>query len=108
MSNLLGDKHLLFIMAEEQKEMQVELAQEETKKVAPVATTSAEADENFDWEAYANDDVIPASEKEELANRYAETLSSVVEKEVVEGTPSKPLPLSFVCGKYSRRRRTSG
>ena len=44
MSNLLGDKHLLFIMAEEQKEMQVELAQEETKKVAPVATTSAEAD----------------------------------------------------------------
>lgn len=86
MSNLLGDKHLLFIMAEEQKEMQAELAQEETKKVAPVATTSAEADENFDWEAYANDDVIPASEKEELANRYAETLSSVVEKEVVEGT----------------------
>ena len=86
MSNLLGDKHLLFIMAEEQKEMQVELAQEETKKVAPVATTSAEADENFDWEAYANDDVIPASEKEELANRYAETLSSVVEKEVAEGT----------------------
>ena len=86
MSNLLGHKHLLFIMAEEQKEMQVELAQEETKKVAPVATTSAEADENFDWEAYANDDVIPASEKEELVNRYAETLSSVVEKEVVEGT----------------------
>ena len=86
MSNLLGDKHLLFIMAEEQKEMQAELAQEETKNVAPVATTSAEADENFDWEAYANDDVIPASEKEELANRYAETLSSVVEKEVVEGT----------------------
>ena len=31
MSNLLGDKHLLFIMAEEQKEMQVELAQEETR-----------------------------------------------------------------------------
>ena len=66
--------------------MQVELAQEETKKAAPVATTSAEADDNFDWEAYANDDVIPASEKEELVNRYAETLSSVVEKEVVEGT----------------------
>ena len=76
-------------MTEEQKEMQVELAQEETKKVAPVATTSAEADEDFDWEAYANDDVIPASEKEELANRYAETLSSVVEKEVVEGTVSQ-------------------
>ena len=35
MSNLLGDKHLLFIMAEEQKEMQVELAKEEVKKTAP-------------------------------------------------------------------------
>ena len=66
MSNLLGDKHLLFIMAEEQKEMQVELAKEEVKKTAPAVAT-AEADEDFDWEAYANDDVISASEKEELA-----------------------------------------
>ncbi len=32
MSNFIRDKHLLFIMAEEQKKMQVELAQEETKK----------------------------------------------------------------------------
>lgn len=83
MSNLLAEKEL--IMTEEQKEMQVELAKEEVNKTAPAVAT-AEADEDFDWEAYANDDVISASEKEELAKKYADTLSSVVEKEVVEGT----------------------
>ena len=41
-------------MTEEQKDLQAVSA-----KVAQM--TSAEADENFDWEAYANDDVIPSS-----------------------------------------------
>ena len=59
--------------------------QEELKKVAPVATT-ADPDDNFDWAAYENDDVVPAAEREALAKRYEETLSSVAEKEVVEGT----------------------
>ncbi|WP_237566950.1 30S ribosomal protein S1 [Odoribacter sp. Z80] len=71
-------------MSEEQKEMQAEAAEKNVKKVAPV--TSAEPDENFDWDAYANDAVVPASEKEALAQKYAETLSKVGEKEVVEGT----------------------
>ena len=93
-------------MSEEQKEMQVEAAEKAAKKVAPV--TTAEPEENFDWDAYENDAVVPASEKDALTQKYAETLSKVGEKEVVEGTPSKPLPLSFVCRKYSRRRRTSG
>ncbi len=70
-------------MTEEQKMAQAESAKEE-KKVAPV--TTAEADENFDWDAYANDAVISESEKEALVQRYADTLSKVVEKEVVEGT----------------------
>ena len=70
-------------MSEEQKTVQAEAAEKEVKK-APVAT--AEADENFDWEAYANDDVTPASQKEVLTQKYAETLSKVGEKEVVEGT----------------------
>ena len=83
MSNLLGDKHLLFIMAEEQKEMQVESAEKETQKVAPV--TSAEADDNFDWEAYENDDVTPVSQKKELEEKYAGTLSQIAEREVVDG-----------------------
>ena len=66
-------------MTEEQKDLQ-------TVSAKAAQTTSAEADENFDWEAYANDDVTPASEKETLAQKYADTLSKVVEKEVVEGT----------------------
>ena len=71
-------------MSEEQKEMQVEAAEKATKKVAPV--TSSEPDDSFDWDAYANDAIVPASEKEALTQKYAETLSKVGEKEVVEGT----------------------
>ena len=71
-------------MSEEQKEMQVEAAEKAAKKVAPV--TTAEPVENFDWDAYENDAVVPASEKDALTQKYAETLSKVGEKEVVEGT----------------------
>ena len=71
-------------MSEEQKEMQVEAAEKAAKKVAPV--TTAEPEENFDWVAYENDAVVPASEKDALTQKYAETLSKVGEKEVVEGT----------------------
>ena len=71
-------------MSEEQKEMQVEAAEKAAKNVAPV--TTAEPEENFDWDAYENDAVVPASEKDALTQKYAETLSKVGEKEVVEGT----------------------
>lgn len=70
-------------MSEEQKEVQAEAAEKETKKVAPV--TSAEADDNFDWDAYANDDVTPVSQKKELEEKYAGTLSQIAEREVVDG-----------------------
>ncbi len=70
-------------MSEEQKEMQVESAEKETQKVAPV--TSAEADDNFDWDAYENDDVTPVSQKKELEEKYAGTLSQIAEREVVDG-----------------------
>ena len=61
------------------------MAEEEVKPVA-VETASKEADDNFDWEAYENDEVVPASEKEKLMKKYEGTLSSIGEKEVVEGT----------------------
>ncbi|WP_298616906.1 30S ribosomal protein S1 [uncultured Odoribacter sp.] len=70
-------------MSEEQKEMQVESAEKEIQKVAPV--TSAEADDNFDWDAYENDDVTPVSQKKELEEKYAGTLSQIAEREVVDG-----------------------
>ena len=56
-------------MSEEQKEMQVEAAEKAAKKVAPV--TTAEPEENFDWDAYENDAVVPASEKDALTQKYA-------------------------------------
>ncbi len=71
-------------MSEEQKELQAEAAEKSAKKVAPV--TTAEPDENFDWDAYENDTVVSAAEKDALAQKYADTLSKVGEKEVVEGT----------------------
>ena len=71
-------------MSEEQKELQAEAAEKAAKKVAPV--TTAEPDENFDWDAYENDTVVSAAEKDALAQKYADTLSKVGEKEVVEGT----------------------
>jgi small subunit ribosomal protein S1 len=82
MSNLLVKKELIF-MSEEQKDLQAIAAEKETKKTAPV--TTAEADENFDWDAYANDVVTPVSQKQELEEKYAGTLSQIAEREVVDG-----------------------
>ena len=43
-------------------------------------------DENFDWEAFENDDEYSESEKADIEKAYDQTLSKVVENEVVEGT----------------------
>ena len=69
-------------MSEEQKEMQVEAAEKAAKKVAPV--TTAEPEENFDWDAYENDAVVPASEKDALTQKYAETLSKEERKKLLK------------------------
>ncbi|MDR1756131.1 MAG: 30S ribosomal protein S1 [Culturomica sp.] len=46
---------------------------------------SAEADNDFDWDAYANDEIVSSSEKKALEEKYAGTLSQVAEREVVDG-----------------------
>ncbi len=46
----------------------------------------AVSNENFDWNAYENDLDLYSKSKEEIAKEYDETLSNVVEGEVVEGT----------------------
>ncbi len=46
----------------------------------------AVSNENFDWNAYENDLDLYTKSKEEIAKEYDETLSNVVEGEVVEGT----------------------
>ncbi len=46
----------------------------------------AVSNDNFDWNAYENDLDLYTKSKEEIAKEYDETLSNVVEGEVVEGT----------------------
>jgi small subunit ribosomal protein S1 len=42
--------------------------------------------EDFDWDAYENGETAGALSREELTNTYNETLNTVKDKEVVEGT----------------------
>ena len=67
-------------------------AVEETKKSVLNASV---APENFDWDAFENDDVYGAS-VEEIAEQYNQTLSKVVEGEVVEGVGLQASPLPMV------------
>jgi small subunit ribosomal protein S1 len=73
----------------EQVPGQQEVAPVETKTEGNIEKkmrgNASDADEDFDWNAYANDEIIPAAERENLETRYADTLTSVVEKEVVPG-----------------------
>ncbi|MCQ2145849.1 MAG: S1 RNA-binding domain-containing protein, partial [Bacteroidales bacterium] len=65
------------------------IAAEETPAVeAPKAVLNASvAPENFDWDAFENEDVYGA-DKSEIAAQYDQTLSKVVENEVIEGVVS--------------------
>ena len=69
-------------MEENKKVAAEEAAVEETKKVVLNASI---APEDFDWEAFESDDVYGA-DKEEVEKLYDQTLSKIVENEVVEGT----------------------
>lgn len=69
-------------VAEESVEEKV-VAQQEEQKVVP--TTSPESDENFDWDAYSNAEIYTAKEREDLSEKYEDTLSTVAEREVLDG-----------------------
>ena len=60
----------------------------ETPAVAKKATklNASVAPEDFDWEAFENDAEYSESEKADIEKAYEQTLSKVVENEVVEGT----------------------
>ena len=70
-------------MSEEQKDMQVELAEKESRKVN--LTTSAEPEADFDWDAFENGTVTASAEADAMTQKYTETLSKIGEKEVVDG-----------------------
>ena len=56
-------------------------AEKETRKPANASV----APEEFDWEAFEREEVYDPSEKEKIKEAYDQTLSKVVENEVVEG-----------------------
>jgi small subunit ribosomal protein S1 len=59
---------------------------EKTVEVKPKSRESASAaNDDFDWDAYANNEALPAGERQEMESRYDSTLTSVVEREVVTG-----------------------
>ena len=59
--------------------------QPETKAAEPVAAAPVNLD-TFDWEAYEHDSNLYGESKEEIADKYDQTLSNVQVGEVVEGT----------------------
>ena len=64
---------------------QAQSTEDEESQVKTVET----ADPDFDWDKYENGDLVKeakGSEKEELEQLYDKTLSTISEKEVIEGT----------------------
>ncbi|MFA8433224.1 MAG: 30S ribosomal protein S1 [Marinifilaceae bacterium] len=57
---------------------------EENKKVENVENPATEAE--FDWDAYASQDMYGSDKRSELEAMYDKTLSTVAEKEVIDGT----------------------
>lgn len=84
-------------MSEEQELAQEQLgAENENENVQKATTenveakveskkTTAEPDEDFDWDAYESNKDIEGGDREELERKYTDSLSSVIEKDVVEG-----------------------
>ncbi len=56
-------------------------------EIAAVAAPAVQPNiENFDWEAYEKDEIYSKNDRETYLEKYNETLSSVAENEVVDGT----------------------
>ena len=72
-------------VAEEKEVTEVAEAKEKEEPVK-VATTPSVPDEEFDWDSYEKGDTIDVAESQaELEKLYDQTLSTISEKEVLEG-----------------------
>ena len=71
-------------MEEEIKNIAAEETPVQVEEVKKAGLNASIAPENFDWDAFENDDVYGAS-KEDIAAQYDQTLSKVVEGEVIDG-----------------------
>jgi len=75
-------------VVEEAKEEVVEVkAEKEVKETKPAVKEEAKVEEEFDWDNLSNDeDSYSKEERAKMEEMYNETLSTVVENEVIDGT----------------------
>jgi small subunit ribosomal protein S1 len=74
-------------MAELEENGQELNAQAENKKVEVQSKAVESSDDNFDWDSFEADEVVvEGKKKEDLEKMYDETLSTISEKEVIDGT----------------------
>jgi len=64
--------------------MSEQIENQEVVEQVAVQSFGYESDENFDWDAYESN-VYSSSQKTELENLYNKTLSTISEKEVIDG-----------------------
>ncbi|GAO27594.1 30S ribosomal protein S1 [Geofilum rubicundum] len=74
-------------MAELEENGQELNAQAESKKEEVQSKAVESSDDNFDWDSFEADEVqVEGKKKEDLEKMYDETLSTISEKEVIDGT----------------------
>jgi len=74
-------------MAELEESGQELNAKAENKKVELQSKVVESSDDNFDWDSFEADEVVvEGKKKEDLEKMYDETLSTISEKEVIDGT----------------------
>ena len=89
--NLASQEEVSEVNAQEQTEnTQVEEPKKEViaeaKKETPKAVKETVKADDFDWDAYEKGDIVPDKSIQDLEKLYDDTLSTIVEKEVVMGT----------------------
>ncbi len=70
---------------EEKKPIENSVEQNEETKQTPNQATNVSPEE-FDWDAYENDSVSTDADRKQLESLYDDTLSSITENEVIDGT----------------------
>ncbi|TCO05962.1 30S ribosomal protein S1 [Natronoflexus pectinivorans] len=69
------------------QEVQSEIKEEQKVQPAAEKVATESADDNFDWDSFEADDMsLEGAKKEDLEKLYDETLSTISEKEVIDGT----------------------
>ncbi|MGD9993305.1 MAG: 30S ribosomal protein S1 [Salinivirgaceae bacterium] len=71
---------------EELKAQEVEQNEQTQEQTAVEEVKAVASPEEFDWDAYENDSLVKSDKRKELENIYDQTLSSITENEVVDGT----------------------